>query len=186
MIDKSTLRGEFRGKRGAYLASMRPQDRARAFSVIPSIMTPLLDKAPVVAGYVAIGTEADPAALLAQIDQRGCPIALPWFADRNASMRFRAWTPGDLLEQAPFGGGQPSGDSPQLTPSVLILPLVAFDRSGTRLGQGGGHYDRFLETLPDARAIGLAWSAQEAEALPRDPWDVPLTHILTEREWITP
>ena len=186
MTDKPSLRRDYREKRRAYCDAMRPLDRTRAFSVLPSVMTPLLAQQPVVAGYSAIGAEADPARLLAAVSAQNCPIALPWFANREAPMTFQRWMPGEPLEEAPFGGGQPSADSPELTPSLLILPLVAFDRSGTRLGQGGGHYDRALEGLPNAVTIGLAWSAQEAAELPREPWDIPLTHILTEREWITP
>ncbi|WP_187336276.1 5-formyltetrahydrofolate cyclo-ligase [Novosphingopyxis iocasae] len=186
MTDKPSLRRHFREKRRAYCDAMRPADRARAFSVPPSVMTPLLSDQPVVAGYCAIGREADPARLLRAAEARNCPIALPWFADREAPMLFRQWKAGEPLHEAPFGGGQPAPDSPELTPSLLILPLVAFDRSGTRLGHGGGHYDRALEGLPDAVTVGLAWSAQEAAELPRERWDIPLTHILTEREWITP
>ena len=186
MTDKPTLRQELRAARRDYLAAITPADRARAFRVLPSPMTPLFADRPTVAGYAAIGEECDVTELLELIAERGCPLALPWFADRAAPMRFKAWMPGAPLAPAPFGGGQPADDAPDVDPQLLLVPLIGFDRGGNRLGQGGGHYDRALARLPGATRIGIAWSAQEAETLPADPWDLVLDHILTEREWITP
>ncbi len=186
MMDKPAQRRALRAARGGYLAAISPADRARAFHVLPSPMTPLFSDRPAVAGYVAVGDECDAMALLELIAERGCPVALPWFADQGAAMHFKIWTPGQPLAPAPFGGGQPADTAADVDPQLLLLPLIGFTRAGQRLGQGGGHYDRALARLPDAVAVGVAWSAQEAAALPVDPWDVPLDHILTEREWITP
>lgn len=184
--DKPSLRRELRRERRDYVARMSQADRRRAFFVMPGVAAPLFADRPVVAGYAAIGDECDVAALLARIQALGCRIALPWFAARGAAMQFRLWNVDEPLAEAPFGGGQPHAQSPIVAPQLLLLPLVGFDRQGNRLGQGGGHYDRALERLPGAVSIGVGWSAQEAESLPADSWDVPLDHILTEREWITP
>ena len=100
-------------------------------------------------------------------------------------MRFLRWT-GKALVSGPFGIEQPSADSPALTPDIVLTPLLAFDRSGRRLGQGAAYYDRTFARLPDAWRVGVAWSVQEVECIPVDPWDVPLHAIATEKEWITP
>lgn len=186
MTDKPTLRKTLRSARRHYCAAMAETDRRRAFSVMPSVMVPLLAERPVVAGYVAIGAECEVMKLLGQANAAGCTLALPHFTDRDATMTFRAWSQGDPLSPAPFGGGQPNDDAAIIEPSLLLLPLIGFDRSGNRLGQGGGHYDRALKLLPAAVTIGIGWSVQEVDHLPVEPWDVPLTHILTEREWIKP
>jgi 5-formyltetrahydrofolate cyclo-ligase len=73
-----------------------------------------------------------------------------------------------------------------VAPDLILTPLVAFDRSLARLGQGAGHYDRAFARYPLARRIGVAFSVQEVERLPTDAWDVPLHAIVTEREWIAP
>ncbi|WP_420605358.1 5-formyltetrahydrofolate cyclo-ligase [Novosphingopyxis sp.] len=186
MMGKPTLRRMLRAARRDYCAAMAEADRRRAFSVMPSVMMPLFAARPTVAGYVSVGDECDPAALLGHAHEMGCEIALPWFEGRAAPMQFRRWVPGEPLAPAPFGGGQPSGDAALAKPSLLLLPLIGFDRLGNRLGQGGGHYDRALERHPASVTIGLGWSVQGLERVPAETWDVPLTHILTEREWITP
>ena len=83
-----------------------------------------------------------------------------------------------------FGLLQPRSDAEEVSPDLILAPLVGFDRALRRIGQGAGFYDRAFARLPDARRIGLAWSVQEVDALPTDPWDVPLHAVATEREWI--
>ena len=105
----------------------------------------------------------------------------------RAEMVFRAWKPGDPLRQGVFHTREPMPDSPVAEPCVVLTPLLAFDRLGTRLGYGGGFYDRALQTrrLQDRckiRAWGVGWSFQETARLPRSPWDAPLDAVITERE----
>lgn len=133
------------------------------------------------AGYLAIRTEIDAAPAMAQAAAHG-PVCVPLLVGKARPLRFRAWTPGCDTAREPFGVLQPvAGD--WIVPEVLIVPLLAFDRTGTRLGYGGGYYDR---TLADLRrrgpvvAIGYGYAAQEAEALPRMPTDEPLDMIVTE------
>jgi 5-formyltetrahydrofolate cyclo-ligase len=184
-FDKQSQRSEFRQKRDRFVDALSPQDRALAFSKIPSPLAQYLLPGKIVAGYVAIGSEVDPAAFLTQAHGLGCDIALPHVTSKAAPMRFLSWTPGDDLVSGPFGLLQPAEEAPLCTPDIVLAPLVAFDDRLMRLGQGAGHYDRALSLLDQAVAIGLAWSVQHASALASDIWDMPLHAILTEKSWIT-
>ncbi len=98
-------------------------------------------------------------------------------------MTFREWSSpwvDDLLVPSPWQGiVQPPGDAPELVPDVLFMPLVGFDEHGGRLGQGGGHYDRWLAVHPGTIAIGLAWDCQLVDELPHEPHDQPLHAVIT-------
>jgi len=184
-FDKAAQRAEFRLKRDAFVVGLSPQDRSLAFSRIPSPFAKLLKPGAIVAGYIAIGSEADPSALLREAHDMGCLIALPHVSGKAAPMRFLRWTPGDALVEGPFGLQQPDISAEICTPDVVLTPLVAFDDRLMRIGQGAGHYDRALSVLPDAIAVGLAWSIQWAPLLATDIWDIPLHAVLTEKSWIT-
>jgi 5-formyltetrahydrofolate cyclo-ligase len=137
--------------------------------------------------YMAMRTEIDP--LPAMLDALPhAPVAVPVIIAKGAALRFRRWTPDAPLTDGGFGAMIPvTGD--WVTPQVLIVPLVAFDRAGNRLGYGGGFYDRTLAALRAAgpvTAIGFAWGQQEARDLPLEPTDQPLDLIVTEAEIITP
>ena len=184
MDDKDSLRRNIRARRSEYVAHHGEAALSLAFSKAPTPLAQLFASRKIVAGYVAVGSEADPMRLLAEAEQVGATIALPHVTSRAAPMRFLRWNVGDPLEQGPFNLMQPAADSPQLAPDLCLVPLVGFDRDGNRLGQGAGHYDRALSLLPDCFRVGLAWSVQEVTALPADPWDQPLDAICTEKEWI--
>ena len=97
-------------------------------------------------------------------------------------MQFAAWS--DPWEDSdcrvgPFGVLQPADDAEPVSPDLLFVPLLGFTADGARLGQGGGHYDRWLTAHPRVPAIGLAWDAQLVEALPIEPHDHPLTAVVT-------
>ncbi|WCT71980.1 5-formyltetrahydrofolate cyclo-ligase [Sphingomonas naphthae] len=185
MTSKADLRSELRRRRADYVAA----ERAGGGLLVPTLMIAEyaarhLPASGTIAAYVAQGDEVDPTPLLFQAIDRGLTIALPWVATRAEPMRFHHWFPGDELVPGPFGLLQPRTDTAELVPDVVFTPLVGFDRRGHRLGQGAGYYDRALARLPNARAIGLAWAVQEVDALPFEPWDVPLYGIATECEWI--
>lgn len=182
--EKAAMRREYREKRGAFVAALTPQDRKLAFSAVPSPLSAYLTPGKVIAGYIALGSEADPTALLAEAYARGCILALPYVTSRVSPMRFLSWTPDVILEEGPFGLQQPPADAKPCQPDILLVPLVAFDNHLMRLGQGAGHYDRALSLLDNAVAIGVAWSVQEAPAIESDPWDIPMDAILTEKAWI--
>jgi 5-formyltetrahydrofolate cyclo-ligase len=185
MPDKSEMRRSFRLKRDNFEAQLTSQDRERAFSVPPTPLRNLFTPGKTVAAYIPIGSEADPSALLQFAADAGCLTALPYIASRAAPMQFLSWSPGQPLETGIFGLQQPQNSRGVLVPDIVLAPLVAFDRDLARLGQGAGHYDRALCLLDDVIAIGIAWSVQEAQMIPADPWDIPLDAILTEREWIS-
>lgn len=185
MMSKAELRSEARRRRQTFLhrrgSALFPLESA-GLAHFHQLVSP----GACIAGYVAMGSEADPALLLQGLHDQGYPLALPWIGADGLTMVFRRWTPDAPLELAAHRFSQPLASAPQCTPDILLLPLLAFDRAGTRLGQGAGHYDRALAQLSDALRIGIAWSVQEFAELPADPWDMPLDAILTEAEWILP
>jgi len=125
----------------------------------------------ILAGYMPIGGEADP--------------GLPCVETRNAPLTFRLWRPGEPLVAGPHGTRAPSGEAAAVVPGLMLVPLLAFDGAGRRLGYGGGYYDRTLEALraknTKCLAVGLAFAAQEAAELPEDEGDQRLDWIVTER-----
>ncbi|WP_238381093.1 5-formyltetrahydrofolate cyclo-ligase [Alkalilacustris brevis] len=134
----------------------------------------------VLSGYMPMRSEADPIPAMAAHDG---PVCVPVIAARNQPLRFRAWAPDALMQPGPFGAQVPVAGA-WLTPEVLIVPLLAFDARGYRLGYGGGYYDRTLQALRASGgrvlAIGFAYAAQEVARVPVEPTDEPLDMIVTE------
>lgn len=139
---------------------------------------------PCVSAYWPIGSEIDPLPLIRRLKNEGdADICLPR-VEADGSMSFRAWAPGNALEDRPFGLKEPPEDTPIVTPTLVLTPLLAFDRQGTRLGYGKGHYDRALSRLRSEGRVfvcGLAFFGQEAETLPAEDHDIPLDWVMTER-----
>jgi 5-formyltetrahydrofolate cyclo-ligase len=185
-VSKPELRAHYRNARADFVDSLSDQERRIAFSAVPAAVKALFKSGQIVAGYIPVGSEADPRAILQQAYDAGCATALPHVTSHAAPMRFLRWSPGDACEDGPFGLSQPASSSSPCRPDVILVPLVAFDSRLMRLGQGAGHYDRALSLLVDAYAVGIAWSVQQAPALPADPWDIPLNAVLTEKAWIAP
>ena len=137
----------------------------------------------VVSGFWPIGKEIDIRPLLHALHERGNPIVLPVTPKRGNPLSFRRWRPGDVLEPERFGTFRPIGDPGE--PSFLLVPLLAFDRRGHRLGYGAGFYDRTLAALPAGRyALGVAYAAQEVPEVPAGPTDVTLNAVATERDLV--
>ena len=137
-------------------------------------------------GYLPIRTEIDPRPAMEEAAAHG-PVAVPVIMSAGLPLNFSRWEPGCALKEGPFGAMIPQVDD-FFEPEILIVPLVAFDRSAGRLGYGGGFYDRTLELLRSKRptlAIGFAFGAQEAVDLPLEPTDQPLDMLVTEAEIIT-
>ncbi len=133
----------------------------------------------VIAGYLPIGSEADPGGAM-RVLSRDNRICVPVVTAKGVPLRFREWTPGCALEVGPFGVQVPV-DGGWRVPDVVIVPLLAFDARGGRLGYGGGFYDRTLAGLRGALVVGFALEAQRVDAVPRDATDVTLPWIVTER-----
>ena len=138
------------------------------------MLKPVVDRSRIVGGYYPLPDELGPLAALDYAAARGRTVAYPAFASRSDHFRFLA---GEPDETGPWGMFQPALHSPQVFPDLVLLPLVAIDRHGTRLGQGKGHYDRVVGDLKSRGAllIGIGWDVQMLDAkIPADPWDVPL------------
>ncbi len=132
----------------------------------------------VVSGFWPMGDEIDIRPLLIALADAGHPIGLPVTGRRGESLVFRRWQPGQALLPGRFGTSHPDG--PEVRPAILLMPLLAFDPYGNRLGYGGGFYDRSLAGLPGALRIGCAFAAQEMPLVPTGPFDQKLHAIVTE------
>jgi 5-formyltetrahydrofolate cyclo-ligase len=133
----------------------------------------------VVSGFWPLGEEIDIRPLLLALLERGHEIVLPVTPPRGQPLGFRLWRPGDPMAPEKFGTVRPTGV--ERTPDFLLVPLLAFDRRGRRLGYGAGYYDRTLTTLPAAGRLGCAYAAQEMDEVPAGPHDVRLPAVATER-----
>lgn len=136
----------------------------------------------VVSGFWPMAGEIDIKPLLAALHAGAHRVLLPQTPPLGQPLLFRRWTPETRMIRERFGTYRPDGEID--TPDVLLVPLLAFDRHGHRLGYGGGYYDRTLAGLPGRPAIGCAFSAQELDAVPVDDYDAPLTAVATERGFI--
>lgn len=134
-----------------------------------------------VSGYMPIRTEIDPVPAMAEAAAYG-PVGIPVIIEARQRLKFAHWEPEMQLIDGPFGARIPK-EPTFFEPEILIVPLVAFDAHGGRLGYGGGFYDRTLEALRAARptlAVGFAYSAQESKILPLEATDQKLDFIVTE------
>ncbi|PHQ64276.1 MAG: 5-formyltetrahydrofolate cyclo-ligase [Sphingobium sp.] len=184
LADKTTLRTIARQRRRNFVATLDPLAHRLAFKAVPSPLARRIADAAVVALYMGMDDEAPAQRLAPQLHAMGKVVALPRVLDRLGSMEFLAWRTEDQLFPGLFGTSHPEPGGGAVTPDVIIAPLIGFDRSMNRLGQGGGYYDRAFARFPDALRVGLAWSAQEIDSLPADPWDLPLHIVMTEVELI--
>jgi 5-formyltetrahydrofolate cyclo-ligase len=179
--DKPALRRTLRAARLDFAETAG----AEALPALLARLTPLLEHAGPIAGYAAQKGEPDVLPFLKLAHARGISVALPHIgADRR--MRFLVWHPEAMLIPGVLDLLQPEADGEEITPAILLVPLLGFDRAGHRLGQGGGYYDRWFAGHHQAMRVGIAWSVQELPAVPRDVWDMPLQAVATEKEWMCP
>jgi 5-formyltetrahydrofolate cyclo-ligase len=140
-----------------------------------------------VSAYWPLEEEFDPRPLFTALHRRGHPIGLPVILGKGQPLLFRRWEPATDLVRGPFRVMTPPPTAPEIVPQLLLVPLLAFDRAGYRLGYGGGFYDRTIAKLRaggEALAVGVTFAALEVPAVPRDDTDQPLDWIVTEREAI--
>lgn len=180
---KQLARRRARARRDAACAAMGPTApelvARHFFSEVP------LSKTGCIAGYVAMGSELDPAELLLRLAAHGYVCALPRVARKNAPLVFHRWQPGEMLVPGAHGTQEPQSTAPVCRPDIVLVPLLSFDSEGRRLGYGGGYYDRTLADLRSGGgqvlAVGVAFSAQEAQDLPEDEFDARLDWVVTEK-----
>ncbi len=133
--------------------------------------------------YMPMRSEIDPRPAMVRTVLRG-PVLLPVVVAPQAPLAFRRWQPGARMVCDSFGIEHPCDEAEEGVPHVLVVPLLAFDARGRRLGYGGGFYDRTLAALRAAApvfAIGFAFAAQEVDAVPTEAFDQPLDAVVTER-----
>jgi len=137
-----------------------------------------------VSAFRSFGDELDSGPLLARLAADGYRLALPVMQGKTKPLLFRAWAPGDAMRTVQWGIEEPLVTASEIVPDILLVPLLAFDRRGYRLGYGGGYYDRTLAALRADRpvvAVGLAFSEQEVDAVPYLDYDQRLDWVLTPR-----
>jgi 5-formyltetrahydrofolate cyclo-ligase len=139
----------------------------------------------VVSGYSPIRNEIDPTPLMLRLALAGARLALPVVNARGKSLTFRAWSPKDRLVLGSLGIPEPSPAAAELIPTIMLVPLAAFDRTGHRIGYGAGHYDHTFAHLRKSHhvmGVGLAFAVQETPIIPALSHDVALDFVLTEKD----
>jgi 5-formyltetrahydrofolate cyclo-ligase len=173
-LSKEALRRAALDARKAFVATLSDADRALLEHRLAERLTSLFAGVAVVGGYCPLGSEISPLPATEEARAVGAIVAYPCFPNPGKPFRFLA---GDPLEPGPFGMMQPAKRHPVVQPDLVLVPLIAIDHRGTRLGRGKGHYDRALIALKKsgARLIGIGWAMQRlADTIPADEWDVPL------------
>lgn len=181
---KGDLRRSFLERRAALSQEER---RRQSRAVLDRLRRlPPVRAAQTIAGYHPVGSELDDLEFIEECVGRGRRVALPRID--GVELSFHAWRPGDDLERNPVRILEPLRSAPAVPPAALdlvLVPGVAFDRRGHRLGYGKGFYDRLLKQVPLVARVGLAFDLQVVDALPDEPHDVPLGWVLTPGETLT-
>jgi 5-formyltetrahydrofolate cyclo-ligase len=173
-LSKESLRRAALDARKAFVRTLSDAQRTRLEHRLAQNLTSLFAGVSVVGGYCPLGSEISPLPATEEARAVGAIVAFPCFTNPAKPFRFLA---GDPLEPGPFGLMQPKKRHPAVEPDLVLVPLVAVDGNGTRLGRGKGHYDHALVRLKKnhARLIGVGWAMQRlSETIPADDWDVPL------------
>jgi 5-formyltetrahydrofolate cyclo-ligase len=181
---KAALRKQATARRDALPADLRQAAvEAIAARTFPLAIAP----GTIVSGFMPMKTEINPLPLMRKLADAGASLALPVVQGRGKPLVMRAWQWGEELGSGVWGIREPKPDAPQVDPDILLVPLLAFDRAGYRLGYGGGYYDLTLSGLRARKAVtavGIAFAAQEVPRVPTMPRDERLDLVLTERDVI--
>lgn len=177
---KAALRQRARAQRAAMPASARAEAATAAANHFLEGVPLAADE--IVAAYWPIREELDVRPLLTRLMDSFQPVCLPVVRGEELPLDMRLWEQGAPLYPSGFGTLAPSEAAPRVEPDIVVIPLLGFDRLGTRLGYGGGYYDRTLASLRKRpRIVGYAFAAQELPEIPREAHDLPLDAIVTER-----
>jgi 5-formyltetrahydrofolate cyclo-ligase len=177
---KSALRRDLLARREALAAEAR---QAAGIAVAERGLPVEIAPGTIVSGYSPIKSEISPLPLMRRLADAGASLALPVIAGRTQSLVMRAWSFGAPLVAGVWGIREPPADVPEVFPDILIVPLLAFDRRGHRLGYGAGHYDRTiacLRAMKPVTTIGIAFATQQIDDVPITPRDERLDLVLTE------
>jgi 5-formyltetrahydrofolate cyclo-ligase len=182
---KTKLRREAAARREALPAEAR-KTAAEAIAVraFPLAIKP----GTIVSGFMPLKSEINPLPLMKTLAEAGATLALPKIAGRGQPLIMRAWSWGGPLDAGQWGIREPKADYPEVEPDILLLPLLAFDRAGRRIGYGAGYYDMTiarLRSLKTVTAVGIAFAGQEVPTVPATERDARLDLVLTEKETIT-
>ena len=178
---KRALRARAKSQRASYTAAHRAQ-AASAVADLGLGFLPPAGATATVSGFAPLADEFRLWPLLRRLAGEGMPLALPVIDGKGKPLLFRAWQPGDATAAGVWGIAEPRPDKPRVEPDILLVPLLAFDREGWRLGYGGGFYDRTLRGLRAHKlivAVGIAFDEQRVDAVPHLDYDERLDWVLT-------
>ena len=180
---KSALRRIAKAKRASVPTAVQTHAAAAIAALGLAWLKPPAGPGTTVSAFLSFGDELDTAPILRNLYSQGIKLCLPVMQGRDQPLGFRAWSPGDALVTVQWGIQEPQPTKPAVTPDILLVPLLAFDRRGNRLGYGGGYYDRTLAARRagdnSCLAIGLAYDEQEVDAVPHLDYDQRLDGVLT-------
>ena len=188
LIPIDQLKADLRKTAFARRDALPPAERQAAAEAIAARPFPLpIEPGTIVSGFSPIRTEINPLPLLRKLEAAGASLALPVVAGRGQPLVMRAYAFGQPLNEGVWGIREPKDDARQVDPDILIVPLAAFDRRGSRIGHGAGYYDMTISRLRAIKpviAVGIAYAAQEVPEVPTTPRDARLDLVLTERDVI--
>ena len=180
-MNKADLRAELKDLR----AELAARDPDAGETLAEKFPMKLLERyGPLVAGYLPIRDEIDPRPLMRKLEDAGAQLCLPRVDDDGVGMTYRKWAFGSPLEDRPFGLQEPPATAELAEPTLILVPLLAFDGMGNRLGYGKGHYDRALSSLREngrAFACAVAFFGQQIDEVPSEPHDQLLDWAVTEQ-----
>ena len=186
--DLAAIKAELRREALARRDALPPAERVQAAEAIAARAFPLaIDAGTIVSGFMPMKSEINPLPLMRKLAAAGARLALPVVAGRGKPLIMRTWGIGEPLAAGVWGIREPPPSAAVVAPDILLVPLLAFDRAGHRIGYGAGYYDMTIAALRARQAVvavGLAFAAQEIAAVPATPHDAPLDLVLTEREVI--
>ncbi len=165
-----------------------PAERAQAAATIAARTFPLaISPGMIVSGFSPLKSEINPLPLMRNLAAAGATLALPVVQGRGRPLIMRAFAFGDALASGQWGIREPKPEAAEVAPDILLVPLLAFDRNGQRIGYGAGYYDmtiaRFRAMKP-VTAVGIAYAAQEIADVPVSERDARLDLVLTEHDVI--
>lgn len=187
--DPAAVKSDLRADRKAWRECLSESDRDRKSRIICQKTAGLLAPFRTVCLYMSKPPEVDTRPLARHLLVKGVRLVVPVIERETRTLRLSAVTDLSSLVQSTFNVPEPIGSEIPVDPASVeaaVVPMIAFDRRGSRLGYGAGYYDRFFSLHPHILTIGIAFSGQEIAGMPADPLDVPMDVIVTEQEIITP